>query len=503
MTITRRRMMTTGAGAGAALSLGINGASAQGTRTRYSATSAQGKQMLIKYAKAVGMMMDNSKFPRSDPRSWDFQWYTHWIPGPQSPWSAVATAKTNMINQVFAGKPPNDPNRLLAQAMWDDCQAHASNPNDPNFFQEMFFCVWHRFYVYYFEEIIRAVLPDTTFTLPYWDYLSGQVADLSIPPEFLVTNSPLYRNNRNPWVNNGERIDKNNPGSMNLNAFNEPIYIDSPDGDTGFCPVLDGNPHGLVHVYTGGQMNMGRIPFAAGDPVFWLHHCNIDRLWESWNRLPGRNNPPWPNRPFPFADGSGKGVKVLPAGANRVAQLKYQYDKYYTPKKVVPLPGPALMAAAAVSRVTKLAATEPVALADRARVALSPPASQLDIAPTAARTLAAASSPSRRIYLVLGNITVNEPTDATYNVFLDLPEGANPTGANDPRYAGTLQFFGAAGHEQHRAAGHRTVFNVTDTVKALQAKGQLATDPSVTLIRQGGDVGGARPTVGQIYLMES
>src|SRR5262249_22463223 len=275
------------------LSLGIDTASAQRVlvRTRFSATSPQGKAMLVKYAKAVGMMMNQT--PRSDPRSWDFQWYTHWIPGPQSPRSQVATAKTNMLNQVFAGKPPNDPHRLLAQAMWDDCQAHGDNPNDPNFFQEMFFCVWHRWYVYYFEEIIRSVLKDQTFTLPYWDYLGGTVADLSIPPEFRVSSSPLFRSNRNSWVNNGERIDKQNPGTLNLDAFKETIYIDSPDGSTGFCPVLDGNPHGLVHVYTGGQMNMGRIPFAAGDPVFWLHHCNIDRLWESWNRLPGRTNPNW------------------------------------------------------------------------------------------------------------------------------------------------------------------------------------------------------------------
>lgn len=504
MTLTRRKVLTTGASAGAALSIGWDDANAQAVSTRFSATSPQGKQMLVKYAKAVGLMMDNSKFPKSDPRSWDFQWYTHWIPGPQSPWSAVATAKTNMINQVFAGKPPTDPQRQLAQAMWDDCQAHGSIPSDPNFFQEMFFCVWHRYFVYYFEQIIRSVLQDQTFTLPYWDYLGGTVADLSIPPEFRVTTSPLFRNNRNPWVNAGERIDKQNPGTLNLNAFNEKIYIDSPAGNTGFCPVLDGNPHGLVHVYTGGQMNMGKIPFAAGDPVFWLHHCNIDRLWESWNRLPGRTNPTWPNRLFPFADGAGKGVKVLPAGANRVALLKYQYDKYYVPKKIVPLsaPGPALVAAAAVSKVTKLAAPEPVTLEDRARVQLAPPSSALATEATpAARSLAAPSAPTRDVYLVLGAIMVHDATDTTYNVFLDLPEGASAD-ASDPHYAGTLHFFGAAGHEDHQGDGHKTVFNVTDTVKYLQAKGQLTQAPTVTLIRQGGELGAAKPTVGQIYLLE-
>ena len=198
----------------------IEPAAAQaGARTRYSATSTQGKANLVKYARAVDIM--TNQVPKGDPRNWEFQWYAHWIPGPIVPWSAAMTAKNNMLNQVYAGKPPTDPQRLLAQAMWDTCQAHTENPNDPNFFQELFFLPWHRYFVYYFEEIIRGVLNDTTFTLPYWDYLSGNVADLSIPPEFRDPNSKLFRGNRNAWVNAGERIDKQNPGSMNLNAFRE------------------------------------------------------------------------------------------------------------------------------------------------------------------------------------------------------------------------------------------------------------------------------------------
>lgn len=34
--------------------------------------------------------------------------------------------------------------------------------------------------------------------------------------------------------------------------------------------------HDLVHVYVGGDM--ADISRAAFDPVFWLHHCNVDRL---------------------------------------------------------------------------------------------------------------------------------------------------------------------------------------------------------------------------------
>ena len=39
--------------------------------------------------------------------------------------------------------------------------------------------------------------------------------------------------------------------------------------------------HNEVHVLSGGQSpagHMATIDFAAFDPLFWLHHCNVDRL---------------------------------------------------------------------------------------------------------------------------------------------------------------------------------------------------------------------------------
>jgi tyrosinase len=140
--------------------------SAQVARRRHNVASADGKAMLAKYAKAVGLMQDPKKFPPSDPRSWNFQWYTHWVPGPQ-PWAAAVVIKSDMIKKIFGGTPANDPNRQLADLMWDTCQRHSFNPADPNFFQELFFCVWHRWYLYYFEDIVRGVLDDDAFTLPY------------------------------------------------------------------------------------------------------------------------------------------------------------------------------------------------------------------------------------------------------------------------------------------------------------------------------------------------
>ena len=48
---------------------------------------------------------------------------------------------------------------------------------------------------------------------------------------------------------------------------------------------MESTPHNWVHVDIAGLM--GSPATAGQDPIFWLHHANIDRLWEVWLALPG------------------------------------------------------------------------------------------------------------------------------------------------------------------------------------------------------------------------
>ena len=62
------------------------------------------------------------------------------------------------------------------------------------------------------------------------------------------------------------------------------------EGFSQICSVIDCvgdyvqrlHVHNVVHLWLGGQMLI--VPTAANDPIFFLHHCNIDRLFESWIR---------------------------------------------------------------------------------------------------------------------------------------------------------------------------------------------------------------------------
>jgi len=108
--------------------------------------------------------------------------------------------------------------------------------------------------LYQFEGVIREVLHDEDFTLPYWNPVTGNPADLVVPAVFRDPGTTLYNGTRWPWVNGGERIDTLYKDWINLDALNETSYIDSPNGNIGFNPRLDLNPHFLTNVALGGDM---------------------------------------------------------------------------------------------------------------------------------------------------------------------------------------------------------------------------------------------------------
>jgi N-acetylneuraminic acid mutarotase len=290
---------------------------------RYNVNSPEGQKMLAKYARAVDIMRT---LPDDDTRSWTWWWYTHWIKGPPAfLWDFARKKKT----EVIALLPPEK--RDFAEAVWNGCQAHPYDPTDPEHYQQWYFLPWHRLMLHEFEGVIREVLHDEDFTLPYWNPVTGNPGDLVVCAVFRQPGTTLYDATRWPWVNGGERIDVLWRDWLSLDCLNEKFYIDSPTGSLGFNPRLDLNPHFLTHIALGGDM--ADFATVGGDPIFYLHHCNLDRIWESWNRLGNKNptDPKYLNRKFAFGDRTGKRVDLPVSSADRVAQLDYEYDAYEKP----------------------------------------------------------------------------------------------------------------------------------------------------------------------------
>ncbi|KAI9698509.1 MAG: hypothetical protein M1836_004090 [Candelina mexicana] len=43
--------------------------------------------------------------------------------------------------------------------------------------------------------------------------------------------------------------------------------------------------HGTIHVLVGNGGHMADVPYAGFDPIFWLHHANVDRLFAIWQAI--------------------------------------------------------------------------------------------------------------------------------------------------------------------------------------------------------------------------
>jgi len=291
--------------------------------TRYNVKSPEGQVMLAKYVQAIEIMR---QLPDHDQRSWTWWWNTHWIKGyPAALWDLSRKTKT----EVIAALPKEY--QADAEAVWNGCQSHAYNPSDPEQFQQWYFLPWHRLMLNQFEAVIREVLHDEEFTLPYWNPVTGNPDDLVVPAVFREPGSTLYNGTRWFWVNGGERIDTLYKDWLTLDALNEKFYIDSPSGSLGFNPRIDQNPHFFTHVALGGDMS--EFSTVGADPIFYLHHANIDRIWESWNRLGNKNptDPKYLNRKFSYGDRNGKRADLPVSASDRTAQLGYEYDSYEKP----------------------------------------------------------------------------------------------------------------------------------------------------------------------------
>lgn len=156
------------------------------------------------------------------------------------------------------------------------------------------FLPWHRAYLLDLERELQAI--DPSVSLPYWRF--DQPAPNIFRREFLgVSNSlgTVLFSSTNPlqfWRTDGVQGINRRPFFSTAAAppglRNETQTLALGSTYRTFR-TLEGNPHGSAHVSFGGSISS--IPTAARDPLFFLLHCNVDRLWAKWQRLNSRFDP--------------------------------------------------------------------------------------------------------------------------------------------------------------------------------------------------------------------
>lgn len=183
------------------------------------------------------------------------------------------------------------------------------------------FLPWHRMYLIRLEEVLQDVTQDAQLALPYWDWaddgeliasqqfrtvlwtdshlgpargdvVSGSLGELRVrltqrwtaqTGQFLEAHAPRPVRR----AAGTDRQVRTLPTRAHVARCMQEAVSDTPGWDinsAGFRNHLEGwrpDPPGLhnrVHVWIGGDMSPGTSP---NDPVFYLNHCNVDRIWEA------------------------------------------------------------------------------------------------------------------------------------------------------------------------------------------------------------------------------
>lgn len=482
---------------------------------------------LLWYAKGVGKMQERAL---DDKHSWWFFGAIHGqyvlpksVPRPPVPaWKDIPAPPRVPVTPL--------PDKKVSDRFWDQCQH-----------QTWYFVPWHRGYLMALEAHIRQAVKEMggpeTWALPYWNYF-GPGNQYEIPPAFTQqtlpdgTPNPLYVKARYGPDGNGhifvptpagQHDHPQDPsfgdGTVTEDALSDDVYPGGasaiPKGFGG--PVskfshggrnsggLEDNPHNLVHVYVGGTSSVGlmSVPaLAALDPIFYLHHANVDRMWAVWNKNAANTNPTdphWLNGPgaagrrdfvMPWPDNTD--WVYTPEEMTSLAKLNYTYEELPDP----PAPGNVLahrlanlgVTAAAISARHGVAVSENVELVGASPTGLTLAASGLStsvrldpgvrskVSMSLAR--AAADAVPDRVFLKLENVRGNYD-GSVLSVYINLPEGAKP-GDHPELLAGSIGLFGlqeaSAEEGEHGGQGLDFVFEVTKIVDALHLQRSLDAD---------------------------
>ncbi|PFH53631.1 hypothetical protein AMATHDRAFT_54855 [Amanita thiersii Skay4041] len=208
------------------------------------------------------------------------------------------------------------------------------------------FCSWHRPYLMVIEQTIQkhAIAIATQFTVdkeawqkvavdlrqPYWDWTAN-----SLPPDVVIRDehvtitdfkgqkvqvvNPLIRYRfkstlpfhtpfekwhttlRHPDATGKEKIDelvrilenaqtqiRDDTVALLSWIHDWAQFSNHTDDDNSITNSLEAI-HDYIHVEVGGEGHMADTGVAAFDPIFFLHHCNVDRLFSLWAAMkPGK-----------------------------------------------------------------------------------------------------------------------------------------------------------------------------------------------------------------------
>ncbi|MCZ8282161.1 MAG: tyrosinase family protein [Aquidulcibacter sp.] len=399
------------------------------------------------------------------------------------------------------------------------------------------FLPWHRAHLARFEAICGELIGDSNFRLPYWDYTESP----SVPIAFWDTGldptkapfdqdrialfselssaastlwgtlspaaiSDLARkgindangliadaNNHWRWGSGPRRPSRLapslNPSAQSMVSKNyltrvigSQSFVSFASGSAGHhsesttSGLLETGPHDNVHGATGGFMGAFMSPV---DPIFWLHHANLDRLWDIWSRGKGfsdstglPNSSPaeqdlkqrFERRAFHlFCDAKGNSIEVTTAESLSPPSLGYSYESGSLSELAARAPTPS-----GIAPLSPLG----TALPNLNRLFRKGFESSATVAVRRSEIVEALDNTSRELIALISLKAPDNAQMTRVRVYLNCPYLSQFTPLDDPHYVGTLSFFGSLHHAGHNHSETKTVA-LGPTLEKLRSAGLL------------------------------
>jgi tyrosinase len=157
-----------------------------------------------------------------------------------------------------------------------------------------------------YEKLLQRAMGDPNLGLPWWDWWPQRFERQGIPAAYKDETAggqpnPLFKYRMNFTGTRSGTINRDTTREEGLDVEIADIRsiavqrrVDIPDlyrktTLAAFSEGIRGVWHNALHGYVGGDMSDPAL--AAYDPIFYPHHCNIDRIFSIWQRDHEQNYP--------------------------------------------------------------------------------------------------------------------------------------------------------------------------------------------------------------------
>lgn len=503
------------------------GKAVQARYHRYNVTSPEGQRMLKSYARGIEAML---KLPASDPRNWFRNAFVHLMDCPHGNWWFYVwhrgyvgyfeqTIRTLSGDPQFAmpywdwTELPRIPPTMFDGVLSPTDSAYAPYTRNLAVFTRFMRPALQR----YWESLdagqrgqlkLRGYLTADDVWNDVTGYSATEKTGISGNAAYAITCGARYLWRENPGLDDKTRSavspDTIHAGLSPVEFYNADVsrsftssrtasHVVQPDGATKFS-VLEGFPHNKVHNCIGGVGAVDPGPYgnmtnflSPLDPIFYLHHANMDRLWDVWTQLQYQRGKPimpvdveqrrqFMNEPFRFfVNAQGGFVGERPASAF-FSTTAFDYDYVYPGRNDL-LKTAAQPAAAGTVRLVRGTRSD-----GAVRVAIPDEAVRAHLASAGPRQL-------------IAEVTLERPRGLNntreFDVLINAPAGTTSVAADSPYYAGTVSFFGPSMPGMDHS--HPTTFAVPlpqklGALQALNAAAGGTTTLEIRLVASSGQV---------------